>query len=58
MLYVVAEAMEKPMRRLLAESLDDEGNLPLHVAAAEQSHSALVDEMIFTNLDTVRIPNK
>ena len=58
MLYVVCEAMGKPMKQILAECVDDDGNLPLHIAAASESCDDLLKEMVFTNLDTVRIPNK
>eukprot|EP01035_Chromulina_nebulosa_P029597 gene29597-39246_t len=58
MLYVVCDAMGKPMKQVLTECVDDDGNLPIHIAAASESTTDLLKEMVFTNLDTVRMPNK
>ena len=44
--------------QVLTECVDDDGNLPIHIAAASESTTDLLKEMVFTNLDTVRMPNK
>ena len=58
MIYMIVEAMGQPMSKVLLECKDNDGNLPIHIAAASQCSVDVLKEMVFSSLESVRITNK
>lgn len=57
-MYSITEAMGKPMQQIMVDYADDEGNLPIHCAANGCCTLDVMKEIIFSNPDAVRVPNK
>jgi ankyrin repeat protein len=58
LLYCIVDKMSKPLSNMVSTYIDDDGNLPIHLASIGTSCVDVLKEILFASPDSVRIINK